>query len=287
MSLRTNSWRKLLIRYATIGAGSLLCAASINTFLVPHHLLSGGLAGIAMITHYLFNWPIGLLVAFMNVPLFYLAYQNFDKEFFFCALYGMLVFTFGIDLTRWLSALQVVDDVLLSAIYGGVISGIGSGLVFRVDGSSGGTDIIAMLLKKYYALNVSYVGLGINCVLMTIAAFLFGAKPAMYTLLSMYVGATIIDKVIQGFNKKKTVIIISDHHGAIAEAILTEIGRGITFFEGEGAYTNNHRKVIFIVVTLTQIAKIKRIVNELDTNAFMILQDATEVLGKGFSLPGV
>ncbi|MEN6411784.1 MAG: YitT family protein [Veillonellales bacterium] len=286
MSLLINSRRRLLIRYASIGAGSLLCAVSINTFLVPHHLLSGGLAGIAMIAHYLFNWPIGLLVALMNVPLFYLAYQQFDKEFFFCALYGMLVFTLGIDLTRWLSPLQVVDDILLATIYGGVLSGIGSGLVFRVDGSSGGTDIIAMLLKKYYAFNVSYVGLEINCVLMTIAAFLFGIKPAMYTLLSMYVGATITDKVIQGFNKKKTITIISDYNEAIADAILTEIGRGITFLNGEGAYTSNKRKVIFIVVKLTQIAKIKRIVNELDTNAFMIVQDATEVLGKGFSLPG-
>jgi uncharacterized membrane-anchored protein YitT (DUF2179 family) len=197
----------------------------------------------------------------------------------------MLAFSVAIDATKSLASVQVVDDVLLAAIYGGVISGVGSGLVFRADGSAGGTDIVAALAKKYYGANISYVGFAINCVLMTVAAFLFGFKPAMYTLLSMYVAASITDRVIQGFNTKKTVIIISDHSEQIASAILREIGRGVTLLRGQGGYTLEDKNIVFVVVTLTQIAKIKPLINAVDPAAFMIVQDAVEVLGRGFTLP--
>jgi uncharacterized membrane-anchored protein YitT (DUF2179 family) len=279
------SWRNHVLRYVVIALGSFICGVSINAFLVPHHMLSGGLAGIAMIFHFLFNWPIGIMVALMNLPIMYAAYRLMDKAYFASAMYGMLIFSVAIDATRGLADLNVVDDIMLAAIYGGVISGIGSGLVFRVNASSGGTDTIAALLKKYYAFNVSFVGFSINCVLMTIAAFLFGFKPAMYTLLSMYVGANVIDRVIQGFNTKKTVTIISDKAEEIAGEIMNEVGRGVTFLRGEGGFTHDEKKVLFVVVTLMQMAKIKPIVTAVDPFAFMIVQDAVEVLGHGFTLP--
>jgi uncharacterized membrane-anchored protein YitT (DUF2179 family) len=279
------AWRRQAWRYAIIGLGGVICGVSINAFLVPHYLLSGGVAGLAIIAHFLWNWPIGLLVALLNVPLLYAAYRLLDRDYTICALYGMLAFSLAIDATRSLASVQLVDDVLLAAIYGGVISGIGSGLVFRADGSAGGTDIVAALAKKYYGANVSYVGFAVNCVLMTVAAFLFGFKPAMYTLLSMYVAASITDRVIQGFNTKKTVIIISDYSEEIAAAILREIGRGVTLLQGQGAYTLEDKKIVFVVVTLIQIAKIKPLINAVDPAAFMIVQDAVEVLGRGFTLP--
>lgn len=282
---RLYSLRKQAIRYMVIALGSLICGVSINAFLVPHHMLSGGVAGVAMILHFLFDWPIGFVVALLNLPVMYAAYRLMDRGYFISAMYGMIIFSVAIDATRGLAELNIVDDIMLAAIYGGVISGIGSGLVFRVNASSGGTDTIAALLKKYYAFNISYVGFSINCVLMTIAAFLFGFKPAMYTLLSMYIGANVIDRVIQGFNTKKTITIISEHADEIAEAVMNEVGRGVTFLRGEGAFTHNEKKVLFVVVTLIQMAKIKPIVNALDPCAFMIVQDAVEVLGHGFSLP--
>ncbi|MDR3560667.1 MAG: YitT family protein [Negativicutes bacterium] len=280
-----SSWRGQIIRHLIIAIGSVICGVSINAFLVPHHMLSGGLSGVAMILHFIWGWPIGAMVALFNLPLMYAAYRLMDKGYFFSAMYGMLIFSVAIDATRGLADLNVVDDIMLAAIYGGVISGIGSGLVFRVNASSGGTDTIAALLKKYYAFNVSFVGFAINCVLMTIAAFLFGFKPAMYTLLSMYVGANVIDRVIQGFNTKKTVTIISDNAEEIAEAIMHEVGRGVTFLHGEGGFTRDDKRVLFVVVTLIQMAKIKPIVNAVDPCAFMIVQDAVEVLGHGFTLP--
>jgi len=236
--------------------------------------------------YFLLNWPIGLVVAALNLPLLYAAYRLLDRTYVVGALYGMVVFSGAIDATRGLADMNLVDDTMLAAIYGGVLSGIGSGLVFRVDGSLGGTDIIAAMMKKFYAFNMSYVGFAINCILMTVAAFLFGFKPAMFTLLSMYVGASTIDRVIQGFNTKKTIMIISEKSELIAEAIIKEIGRGVTFLQGQGAYTREDRKIIFVVVTLIQIAKIKPIVDSVDPHAFMIVQDAVEVMGRGFTLPG-
>lgn len=274
------SWKQ----YAVVGLGGLISAVGINAFLVPHHFLSGGISGIAMILYFLFGWPIGLMIALLNIPLFIAAYRLLDKEYTIGALYGMIVFASAVDATRFLATLNLVDDTVLAAIYGGVIGGIGSGLIFRVNGSGGGLDIIVAILKKYYAFNMGLAGFAINCVIMVVAAALFGLKPAMYTLISMFVSASLTDKVIEGFNRKKTVVIISDQSEAIAGAILQELGRGVTFLQGEGAFTRQNKQVIFVVVTLTQIAKIKFIVERCDPCAFMIVQDAAEVLGRGFTL---
>lgn len=271
-------------RYALVGLGCIICGAGINAFLVPHHMLSGGISGIAMIFYFLFNWPIGLLSAIGNIPLFYAAYKLLDREYVIGALYGMIIFSISIDATRFLSELNLVDDIILAAVYGGIISGIGSGLIFRVGGSSGGTDIIGTIVKKYYSYNIGFVSFSINLAIMTVAAFLFGMKPAMYTLISMFISSSVIDKVIEGFNRKKTILIVSDLSEEIAAAILNEVGRGVTFLKGEGAYTRNDKKVVFVVVTLTQIARIKFIVEKVDPRAFMIVQDAAEVMGRGFSV---
>ena len=200
-----------------------------------------------------------------------------------CGIFGMVIFSLATDATRFLADLNFIDDTLLAAIYGGVISGIGAGMIFRVGGSAGGTDTIATIIKKYYSLNVGFVGFSINVFLMIVAAALFGVKPAMYTLLSFFVSSQVTDAVIEGLNRKKTIMIISDKNEEIADAILDEVGRGATFLEGTGAYTGQDKKVLFVVVTLTQISKIKFIAEKTDPHAFMIVQDAAEVLGHGFS----
>lgn len=241
---RTRFWRQQIMRYGMIAIGGILSGISINAFLLPHQLLSGGVAGAAMILHFLLGWPVGAMVAVFNIPLFVAAYKLKDRAYFFSTLYGMLVFTLSIDATQFMAGMNLLDDTMLAAILGGVISGVGAGLVFRVDGSLGGTDIIAVLIKKYYAFNISYVGFAINCVIMTIAAFLFGFKLAMFTLLSMYVSAIVTDRVIEGFNTKKTIFLISERYEELADAIIQEMGRGVTFLDGQGAFTRENRKEI-------------------------------------------
>lgn len=276
-------WKKQIWRYSMVAIGALIAGIGINTFLIPHQLFSGGVSGIAMILYFLFDWPIGFQIIVLNIPIFYAAYRLLDRDYVICGIFGMVVFSLAIDATRFLTELNLVDDTMLAAIYGGVISGIGAGLIFRVSGSAGGVDVIATIIKKYYSLNVGLVGFIINIFLMIVAAALFGVKPAMYTLLSFFVSAQVTDAVIEGLNRKKTIMIISDKNKEIGEAILDEVGRGATFLDGTGAYTKKEKKVLFVVVTLTQIAKIKFIAEKIDPAAFMIVQDAAEVLGQGFS----
>ena len=175
---------------------------------------------------------------------------------------------------------------MLAAIFGGVFNGIGYGLVFRMNGSTGGFDIVGAIIKKFYSFNMGGVIFSFNCLIMIAAAFLFGVAPAMFTLICMFMNAMVTDKVIAGFNSRKAVLIVSDRAEAIAEGIM-EVGRGVTFLHGQGAFTRRERNVVFVVVTLTQVAKVKMIVNAVDKNAFMIIMSANEVMGRGFSSPGV
>lgn len=274
-------------RYFGIFVGCLLAGMSINAFLVPNHLLSGGVSGLAIIVYFLTDFPIGVQMLIYNIPILALAYYTLRRELILDLILGAVIFSACVDLTRFLSATNTVTDPMLAAIYGGVFNGIGFGIVFRMNASSGGLDILAMVARKYYSVNLGSFVFATNCLLMLGGAILFGIMPAMYTLLSMFVSATVTNKVVAGFNHKKLIILISEGAEMIAEGIIHEVGRGVTFLHGEGAFSGENKEVIFVVVNLTQIARIKEIVNEYDDKAFMIVLDANEVMGRGFTLPGV
>lgn len=274
------------MRYGVILFGCLLSCSSINLFLVPHKLLSGGVSGIAIIFYYLWEWPIGVQMLIMNIPLLGAAYKTLGKAYTIDVIIGTVLFSICVDALRFLSSFHLVADPMLAAIYGGVFNGIGYGIIFRKGGSSGGTDIVAAMLKKYYSLNMGGVTFAFNCIIMFVAALLFGVELAMLTLIAMFMSASLTDKVVAGFNNKKTIIVISDKTQEIAEEIIKVVGRGVTFLKGEGAFTHQHKEIIFVVVNLTQIGKIKRIADSIDPLAFMIVQDAKEVMGRGFTLPG-
>lgn len=278
--------KQTIKQYLTISIGCLLGSISVNLFLVPHHLISGGATGLAIMSNFLFGWPIGLVLILLNVPLFYAAYRLLGKKYAINTIFGMVFSSIAIEATQFLVALSPLDDPILACLTGGIIGGIGSGLVFRVNGSTGGLDIVSGIMKKYYSLNVGFTGLAFNVVIVLIAATLFGLKLAVLTLIAMYIGANITDKVVAGFNHRKSVTIISDNGDRIAAAIIKEVGRGVTILHGEGAFTRNNKQIVFVVVSLTQIAKIKIVVETQDPCAFMIVQDAAEVMGRGFTLPG-
>lgn len=279
--------KRKIFQYVIVALGCVLSSAAINLFLVPHHLLSGGVSGLAIIFYYLFKFPIGLQIFMMNIPLLYAAYRLLGKEYTIITIYGTLVFSFAVDALKFLSTMAPIDDPLLSAITGGIVSGIGAGLIFRVNGSGGGLDIVAGIIKKYYSFNLGVVGFAVNCVIMLVSAMLFGLKLAILTLISMFVSANLTDKVVAGFNHKKTIFIVSYKWDEIAASILKEVGRGATILHGEGAFTRQDKRVIFVVVSLTQISQIKMVVQDIDPQAFMIVSDAAEVMGRGFTLPGV
>ena len=275
-----------VFRYCVIIFGCFLSSAAVNTFLVPAHLLSSGLAGIAIIFYFLFSLPIGAQVMVYNLPLLFAAYKTLSREYIVDVIFGTIMFSVMLDATKFMSAYALLSDPMLSAIFGGTLTGLGYGLIFRMNASSGGIDIVAAIVKKYYSFNMGGVIFAINCVIMAFAALLFGLAPALYTLISIYISSSVTDMVVDGFNHRKVLLIISEQPEHIAEAIIHEVGRGVTFLDGEGAFTHQQRRVLFVVASLTQIAKLKLLVNVFDKNAFMIVMSANEVMGRGFTLPG-
>ena len=275
------------IRALGICLGCLISSGSINLFLMPNHLLSGGLTGIGIVVYFIFGLPVGAQVLVYNIPLLIAAYRTLGREYIVDVIFGTVMFSVCLDATTFLRELMPVTDPMLAAVFGGVANGIGYGIIFRNNGSSGGLDIVAAIIKKYYSLNFGSVIFGFNCLIMAMSAFFFGMEPAMYTLISMFMSAKLTDKVVAGFVSRKAVLLISERTELIAEGIIHEVGRGVTFLDAEGAFYHKKKKVLFVAVNLTQIAKIKRIADSLDPQAFMIVIDANEVMGRGFTLPGV
>ena len=275
-----------LLRYAGITLGCMIASCSINLFLVPSHLLTGGATGIAMIVYYLTHLPIGAQTFAYNIPLLMAAWRLLGKGYTCDVVIGTAIFSFCLDFTKPLNAYAPVNDYMLAAIFGGVFNGIGYGIVFRMNGSTGGFDIVGAIAKKFYSFNMGGVIFGFNCLVMLAAAFMFGVAPAMFTLICMFMNAMVTDKVIAGFNSRKALLIVSNQAESIAEGIM-EVGRGVTFLHGQGAFTRRERNVVFVVVTLTQVAKMKMIINAIDPDAFVIIMSSSEVMGHGFSSPGV
>jgi len=263
----------------------LIAACSINLFVVPSHLLTGGVTGIAMIFYYLAELPIGLQTFVYNLPLLIASYKLLGKNYTVDVVLGTVFFSFCLDATRFLNTYAPADDLMLASIFGGVFNGLGYGIVFRMNGSTGGFDILGAIIKKYYSMNMGTVIFAFNCVIVSIAGILFGIEPAMFTLICMYTNSIVTDKVIAGLNRRKAVLIVSEKSKEIADGIMNEVKRGVTFLHGQGAFSGSERNVVMVVVSLTQIAKLKIVVNAIDRNAFMIIMSASEVMGRGFTRP--
>ena len=277
--------RSNIFRHCGVIIGCLIAACSINLFVVPSHLLTGGVTGIAMIVYYLADLPIGVQTFIYNVPLLVASYKLLGKDYTVDVVIGTVIFSICLDATKFLQAYAPVNDIMLASIYGGVFNGLGYGIVFRMNGSTGGFDILGAIVKKFYSMNMGSTIFAFNCCIVGVAGFLFGIQPALFTLICMYVNSHVTDKVIAGLNRKKAVLIISENSADIAEAIMHELKRGVTFLHGQGAFSGNERNVIMVVVSLTEIAKLKMIVNFLDKNAFLIMMSASEVMGRGFTMP--
>lgn len=264
--------------------GSLISAIGINTFLVNAHLLGGGVSGLALILEYTMNIPTGYSVLLINLPLLYLSYKKMDMRFTINTIIGSISLSIMLILTRPLQKMIVLDDILLLCIYGGILNGIGVGLSFSNQGSTGGLDIISSVIKKSHEhFDIGKISFGFNFLIVLAGAFIFNIKIALYTLVSMYLTAALIDKVVKGFDKKeKLIFIITDKEEEVSEWIMKALKRGVTFLKGEGAYTAKDKKVLYCVISLSQLPKLKQVVKGIDGNAFISILDISEVQGKGF-----
>lgn len=267
--------------------GSAMCGLAFNIFIMPNHLLSGGISGIALILNYSLGLDPGILIVIMNIPIFILGFRKLGKEFMFMSVIGLLTFSLAISSFSFLRNSLHLDDILLSCLFGGILNGIGMGIVFRAKSSSGGLDIIAVIVKKYYSLNIGTTSMIVNFFIIAIGSTFLGIKPAMYTLVCMYVGSVVLERVQEGFNTGKAVMVITDSWEEVANGIIEEVGRGVTYLDGEGAFSKQKRRVVYCVLTMSQLAKVKTLVKDIDPKAFMTVSETTEVLGRGFKKKGI
>lgn len=263
--------------------GVFISALAINMFLIHAKLLSGGLSGVTLIVQYITGFPAAYTLLILNIPLFFISYKKVNKKFTFLSLIGTIVLSVGLIITEPFKNIIQVNDILLLGLYGGVLNGIGIGIVFSNYGSTGGLDIVSAVIKKKYSnFEIGTISFIVNFVIVSISAFIFGLTSALYTLVSMYITSYVTDKVIKGFNRQKLILIITEKEDEVSEVLMRELNRGVTFLYAKGAYTKKDKKVLYCVVSLTQLPKLKLIVKDIDEGAFISILDASEVEGRGF-----
>jgi uncharacterized membrane-anchored protein YitT (DUF2179 family) len=269
--------------YGQVLLGSVLVGIGTNLFFVPNRVVSGGVTGIAIIGYYIAKTPVGLVTLLLNVPLLWLGWRYAGgMRFFLRTLLAVVVMSLTIDVTAsWLT--PPTTDRLLVICYGGLLDGIGMGLVFRGRGTTGGTDVIAQLGHRYLGISVGQGLLAVNVVIFGAAGFLFGAEPVMVGLALAFVSARTMSVVQEGFSTARAAIIISRHADEVRGAVIGRLARGVTILHGEGGYTGEERPVLYVVVSAHEVGRLKRLVAQVDSSAFVAITPAQEVLGEGFT----
>ena len=281
--MKTTKASEYFVQYALIALGSALFAAGFQFFLYPNSIIVGGVSGIAMIINYLTELPVGVLNIVLNIPLFIIAWRHFGTQFIVSSFVGMLLSSVLVDLFA-LTNYSPTDDMLLACIIGGAVKGFGLGIIYYAGTTTGGTDIVA----KFVRLKFPYINFGTllmltdAVIIIAFAAIFKEVEGAMYAVISMFVVSKVIDLVLYGIDNSNVCYIISEKSEQLVQDITDRLHRGVTILEGEGAYSHQNKQVLLCVVKRTQIADIRKIIKNVDENAFFIITDAKNVFGKGF-----
>ena len=275
--------KTFFIDVLVIVLGCFIYSLGVNLFLTNAKLVSGGVTGIALILQYISDIPSGVTVFLLNIPLFFVSYKFLSKRFTLYTAIGMTSISLSLIITKPLSSLVQVNDILLYCIYGGVLCGIGMGLVFYRNGSTGGIDIITMVIRKKYSnFEIGKLNFVFNLIIVAIAAIIFGLPQALYTLISMFIQGTILDKVLNGFTSKKLLLVLTEKEEEIINYVINDLHRGITSIMAEGEYTHSKKKMLDVAITSSQFISLKNKILRIDPKAFITIIDASEVKGKGF-----
>ena len=252
--------KTFFIDVLVIVLGCFIYSLGVNLFLTNAKLVSGGVTGIALILQYISDIPSGVTVFLLNIPLFFVSYKFLSKRFTLYTAIGMTSISLSLIITKPLSSLVQVNDILLYCIYGGVLCGIGMGLVFYRNGSTGGIDIITMVIRKKYSnFEIGKLNFVFNLIIVAIAAIIFGLPQALYTLISMFIQGTILDKVLNGFTSKKLLLVLTEKEEEIINYVINDLHRGITSIMAEGEYTHSKKKMLYVAITSSQFISLKKI----------------------------
>jgi len=278
--------RKWLINYSLIIIGSFILAAGFVLFITPYKIMPGGVYGIAIAIHYLFNLPVGMTALTMDIPLTLLGIKILGPRFGYKTVVGFMLTAFFVDgITLFYGSEPLVEnEPLLSAIFGGVFLGFGLGLVFKAKATSGGTDIVAMMISKYTKIPVGQLLIYVDSAIVLLGLLVFKDwKIPLYSLIVIFITGKVVDTVLQGISYDKTLFIISDHFEEIRDKIINDLDRGGTYIHGTGMFNGAQKTIIFTVVNRREMAMLQEYIHEIDPKAFLTVINANEILGEGFN----
>jgi uncharacterized membrane-anchored protein YitT (DUF2179 family) len=261
--------------------GSLIAAVGLQLFLIPNHLLDGGVVGISIIAAHLSHLPLGLFLIVLNIPFIFLGYRKFGLKFALFSSFGIIVL--ALLTTMFHPEMPATDQPLLAAVFGGLMIGIGAGLVIRYGGTLDGSDTVAILVDKVTSFSVGEVIMFMNIIILTGSGFVFGWDNAMYSIIAYFVAHKAIDVTVEGLNESRSVWIVSKHYEQIGDAIEQLTGRKVTYMKDSNSKVGLQRGVILSVITRFEEQKVKSIIHSVDNKAFVVISNAHEILGKNFT----
>jgi uncharacterized membrane-anchored protein YitT (DUF2179 family) len=277
------SW-KLAQDYTLLLAGALVQALAMRLFLVPGLLVSGGISGLAQIINYYVTFPLGIMILLGNAPLFFLGWRFLGgSRFAIRTAFAVTCFSILTDLLVLFIPVQgLTDDNVLNALFGGVLLGVGLGLVYRGQGTSGGSDILGRILNHRMGISISMSYLITDTIVVLAGGFAFSWEKALYGLVVIYVSGLAAEMVSEGSGIFRTVIIITEYSEEVTKVIMQVMERGVTILSGTGGYTSVNRPVLYCVISRSEVNQLKELVKEIDPKAFMVIGVANEALGEGF-----
>lgn len=275
---------EFLKRVVNIILGDALAAFALVFLFKPNQMVSAGVDGLAVMIEYITGVPLGLLILLFNIPLLILSIKFLDLEFSILTIISVFALSMSIAFFEFIKpeGFVVTNEIVLACVYGGVIRGIGSGIVFNNKSCAGGFDIVAAIMKKYFNIALGNMLLLINVFIVALSAVIYSPDKAMYTMIALTLSFKISDIVAQKVGKQKQVFIVSSHNKKIAKLIQEETTRGVTFLDGEGAYENKNLQVIYLICSSRELIKVKNIVENEDEKAFIAVSDTAEISGRGF-----
>ncbi len=273
--------KKYLIDILLLAIGALLFAIAVNVFVIPNDLGEGGVTGLTIISYYLFEWSPSIVSFLLNAVIIVIGLKYLNKQ---TAIYTIIAVCFNSVFLHLTESWTIPsEEIIVHALFGGVLTGVGLGLIIRVGGTTAGTTILAKIINKYLGWSVSYSLLFLDLIVVFLSYFIIGIEGVMLTVVMLYVGTKTMEFIIEGANRQKAVTIISSYSNEIALEVSTRMERGITVLSGHGYYTKENKEVLYIVISNQEIIKLKKIIKQVDNDAFITIHDVRDVFGEGFS----
>lgn len=268
--------------------GALIFTFGLEFFLLPNNMIDGGIVGISIMVRELFGISFSVLLIILNIPFFYLGYKQIGLSF--CMSTIIAIITVSLASTKMHELFHFehfTNEMILLAIFGGVLMGLGVGIVTRAGGTTDGVEILALVLSNKSPIAFGTWVLIINSFILLSSSFVFGLESALASLIAYYVASKIINLVMEGMDKSRSIMIISDKHKEIGEALKARLGRAVTYLNGEGGYNGDEKKIIFVVISDLEDTKLKATVKEIDNGAFIVTNHVSEVHGSNFKKRGI